>query len=273
VRRLILLVVAACLLGGCGQSDADRLRAHAHELEERIRDRVNEVLGDIQRQLPQAQRTDPRVRSKGQTGRNTIDSFLSFVAQSVDEYWTKTLRANDLGTPTVNLDWVPPGEVHRTACGQAGQDAAFYCSGDDTIYVAQEFAARLWDGVVSGLPGERAGFGHAAGDFGVAYVVAHEYAHNIQYELGIFQQVSGPSVEPLELQADCMAGLWGNSVYKQGLLQPGDVQEAINTALAVGDFETGSEQHHGTPEQRREAWLLGFNSGDPSQCGRYVPAG
>jgi predicted metalloprotease len=144
--------------------------------------------------------------------------------------------------------------------------------GDDTIYIAQEFAAALWQGVVHGLPGERAGFGHAAGDFGVAYVVAHEYAHNVQHELGIFGRATGPTAEPLELQADCLAGAWGNSVYRRGLLEPGDVQEAIGTALAVGDFELGSAQHHGTPQQRREAWLLGFEGGNPSACERYVPA-
>ena len=73
-------------------------------------------------------------------------------------------------------------------------------------------------------------------------------------------------VEPLELQADCMAGLWGNSVYKEGLLQPGDVEEAISTAQAAGDFEYGNPQHHGTPSQRRAAWLLGYRSGDPARC-------
>jgi predicted metalloprotease len=271
VRRVVLLAVLLCVLGGCGQSDADRLRQRAEEVRQRIHERVDQVLGEMKRRIPQAQQTDPRVRSDGQTGRNTIDSFLTDVVQSVDAYWTKTLTANGHEQPVVNIDWVPPNEAHRTACGTAGQDAAFYCSGDDTIYVAQAFAARLWEGVVSGLPGERAGFGHAAGDFGVAYVVAHEYAHNVQNELGIFQRVTGSSAEPTELQADCMAGVWGNSVYKQGLLQPGDVQEAINTALAVGDFETTSAQHHGTPEQRRDAWLLGFNGGDPSACGRYVP--
>jgi predicted metalloprotease len=79
-------------------------------------------------------------------------------------------------------------------------------------------------------------------------------------------------VKPFELQADCLAGAWGNSVYEQGLLQPGDVEEAINTALAVGDFDVGNQQHHGRPEERREAWLLGFEGGNPSACDRYVPA-
>jgi uncharacterized protein len=273
VKRVLVLVVLAVLAGGCGQDDADRLRARARAFEQRVRDRVQEVLGELERRIPEARRTDPRVRSGGQTGRDTIDTFLTDIAHSIDAYWTQTLTANGMREPVVNIDWIPPGLVHRTACGDAGPDAAFYCPADDTIYVAQEFAAALWQGVVRGLPGERAGFGRAAGDFGVAYVVAHEYAHNVQHELGIFARAVGPTAEPTELQADCMAGLWGDSVYRQGLLQPGDVEEAINTALAVGDFEVASAQHHGTPDQRREAWLLGFEGGDPSACGRYVPLG
>ena len=74
-----------------------------------------------------------------------------------------------------------------TGCGEPADDrAAFYCPADDTIYVAQRFAADLYAGVVRGLPGESAGIGRAAGDFAVAYVLAHEYAHNLQQELGVF---------------------------------------------------------------------------------------
>jgi predicted metalloprotease len=274
----VLLVVLAVSAGGCGQDQKDRLRERAQALEQRvraerdrIRERVQEILGQIKRSLPQAQRTSPKVQSRGRTGQTTIDAFLTDVLQSIDTYWTKTLKANGLPEPRIGYDWVPPGATHQSACGPAGANAAFYCPTDDTIYVSQEFAAELWRGVAQGLPGERAGYGHAAGDFGVAYVVAHEYGHNLQQELGIFTRAT-TTAEPFELQADCLAGSWGNSVYRAGRLQPGDVQEAINTALAVGDFDVGNAQHHGTPEQRREAWLAGFDQGDPSACDRYVPA-
>ncbi len=69
-----------------------------------------------------------------------------------------------------------------------------------------------------------------------------------------------------------MAGSWGNSVYAEGRLEPGDVEEAVSTALAVGDFDVSNRNHHGTPEERRQAWLTGFESGDPSVCSRYAPA-
>ena len=83
--------------------------------------------------------------------------------------------------------------------------------------LSQRFAADLWDGVLGRLSGE----GRAAGDFGVAYAVAHEYAHNLQAQFGVFDEFRGATVRPLELQADCFAGAWGNSVYKQGLLAAG----------------------------------------------------
>ena len=148
---------------------------------------------------------------------------------------------------------------------------AFYCPADDTIYVAQQFAADLNAGRLRGLPGEQAGYGRAVGDFAVAYVVAHEYAHNLQQELGVFDNRVTPSAEPYELQADCLAGTWANSVFEQGRLKPGDLREATDAALAVGDFDEGNSQHHGTPTERRDALLTGYRSGDPSICERFLP--
>jgi predicted metalloprotease len=167
---------------------------------------------------------------------------------------------------------VPRDGIARTGCGVAADDsAAFYCPADDTIYIAQEFAAKLWNGVSGDFPGERAGYGRAVGDFGVAYVVAHEYAHNVQQELGLYTLSPRTGAKPFELQADCMAGLWSNSVYREGRLGPGDVEEAMSTASAAGDFDYNNAQHHGTPDERREAWLLGYRTGDPSICQRFVP--
>jgi uncharacterized protein len=273
-----MLLVLAFGLSGCGDGEVrDDLRERAQRIEQRLkaerdklRKRVEEFLSQIQQAIPEARETSPRVQSRGRTGSQTIDQFLTSLLEDIDGYWTKTLRANDLPEPRVSYYWVPPGRVVDTACGEAGADAAFYCPSDDTIYVSQEFAADLYRGVLRGLPGERAGYGRAAGDFGVAYVLAHEYAHNIQQEFGVFSRPSA-TAEPFELQADCLAGSWGNSVYEQGHLQDGDIEEAINTALAVGDFDVSNAQHHGTPDQRRDAWLLGFDSGDPSRCDRYVP--
>jgi predicted metalloprotease len=167
----------------------------------------------------------------------------------------------------VSFLWIPPGRAARSGCGAvANERAAFYCPSDDTIFVGEELAADILRATGRTFPGERAGYGKARGDFGLAYVIAHEYAHNVQHELGLARIDPRYGVEALELQADCMAGLWGNSVYREGKLKPGDVEEAISTVLAAGDFDTSNPQHHGTPDERRAAWLTGYRSGDPAQC-------
>jgi uncharacterized protein len=277
-----LLVLLALAAGGCGGAEseqfaqqirdrADEIQARAEKVSERAKQLARQVkaaLKEIQQSVPRA-RTDAQAPTTGgRTSAQEIDKYLTTVLHSIDDYWSATLKASDLREPHVSYVWVPQGRVYRTGCGApAGADAAFYCPSDDTIYVSVELAARIWAGVANNLPGQNAGYGHAVGDFGLAYVVAHEYAHNIQQELGLAEMDPRTGVEPIELQADCMAGLWGNSVYRAGKLQSGDVQEAISTVMAVGDFDLNNPQHHGTPEQRRDAWLIGYDSGDPARCG------
>jgi hypothetical protein len=283
-RLLAVVLLALLALGGagCGSEDSDRLakalRHRAEEVQQRaekVSDRARQVarqvkaaLDKIKASVPRATRDDQAPATAGRTQAGQINAYLTDVLKSIDTYWTTTLKASGLREPRVSYVWVPPGRSVGTGCGQpAGADAAFYCPSDDTIYVSEDLAARIWAGAADNLPGERAGYGKAVGDFGLAYVVAHEYAHNVQQELGLGELDPSAGVEPIELQADCMAGLWGNSVYRAGKIQPGDVQEAISTAMAVGDFDLNNPQHHGTPEQRRAAWLLGYDSGDPARCG------
>jgi uncharacterized protein len=259
-----------------GRDVAERVRRARDEFEERrerFGERIREVLGGLERLFERPQQTSPTVLSRGRNEPTTIDAFLTDILQSVDRYWTRTLDTAGLPTPRVRYAWVDPGAVVLTGCGTPADDAvALYCSADDTIYMGQQFAADLYEGVLRGLPGEAAGYGRPAGDFAVAYVLAHEYGHNLQQELGIFNNRVGPTARPFELQADCFAGAWAYSVYADGDLQPGDLQEATNAALAVGDFDLGNAQHHGTPTERRDALLAGFDSGDPSVCQRYIPS-
>ena len=87
----------------------------------------------------------------------------------------------------------------------------------------------------------------------------------------VFDHRVTAAAKPYELQADCLAGTWANSVYEQGQLEPGDLEEATNAALAVGDFDVGNAQHHGTPQERRAALLTGYRSGEPAACARFLP--
>ncbi len=289
-RRLLcaLLALVALSAGACGGEDVsieverarDRIEQRVADAKERFDERrerygrrIREVLEELERVVPRAQTTSPTVRSRGDNEPTTIDTFMTRVLTDIDRYWSRTFKAADLPEPQVSFAAVAPGRGGRTACGTLADDeAAFYCPGDDTIYVGQQFAADLYRGVLRGLPGERAGYGRAAGDFAVAYVLAHEYAHNLQQELGVFDNAIGRSAKPFELQADCMAGTWAHSVFEAGLLEPGDIEEATNAALAVGDFDVGNKQHHGMPEERRAALLTGYESGEPGQCNQFVAA-
>ena len=241
MRLRVTALVAALLLlatgaGACGSHDVDRAqdevrervddaRAQFREQRRRLRERIRAVLEDIEQAIPEAPRTLPAGRSQGQTEPTEIGRFMTRVLESVDRYWTETLTSSGLPAPEVRYVWVPPRRQVATRCGAVADDAAaLYCPSDDTIYVAQQFASDLYQGVLQGLPGQNAGYGRAAGDFAVAYVIAHEYAHNLQQELGIFTRLRGAQARPFELQADCMAGLWANSVYEQGLHEPGDLE-------------------------------------------------
>jgi hypothetical protein len=214
--------------------------------------------------------------SKDSAQPKNMEEFLTAVTKDVDGYWTNVFKSSGLKEPRVGYTWIPAGQTAKSACGDAdgamGDSAAAYCSGDDTIYISQKFATDLYNGALNQvLPGSSQGFGRAAGDFAVAYVVAHEYGHEVQDELGLFQKY-GNSLPAMafELQADCYAGNWAKSAYDENKLDDGDIQEALDAALAVGDFDTNNPQHHGTPDQREAAWNSGFESGDPSTCDKYL---
>src|SRR3954451_20213259 len=206
---------------------------------------------------------------------STMEEFLTAVTKDVDDYWTGVFKQNGLKEPRVTYAWIPAGQTAASACGDddgtLGDSAAAYCAGDDTIYISEKFATDIYNGTLDkALPGSSQGYGRTIGDFSVAYIVAHEYGHEVQDELGRFDEY-GQQVPTMafELQADCYAGTWANSASQENRLDDGDVQEALDAALAVGDFDTANPNHHGTPEQREAAWKDGFESGDPS-CSTYL---
>jgi predicted metalloprotease len=272
--RVVVAVLLACSLAltSCGALDdakqkakqgaqvvkkeAKKLQLKADKLRKQVAKKVNEVLAKIERVVPRADESTPVPTLRAS---NSFEDFMAGVLRNVDQYWTVTFTQNDIRRPQVRYRFVRPGARIRTRCGgeAANDESAFYCPADDTIYFGEAIGREIYDNI---------------GDFGVAYALAHEYAHNVQQELGWFQ--SGrklTTVAPFELQADCMAGTWAFSVYQRGRVDDSDLDEAINTAYAVGDFDLTNPQHHGTPKQRARAWLTGYQSGDPSDCRRFVP--
>lgn len=211
----------------------------------------------------------------------TFDQFLTYIIKDVDKYWSGVWRTANLTEPQVTYDWLAPGETVAMACtdgatGQmvAGDSTAAYCPADDTIRVSEVVAQSVWDGQLKANTDPETG--HQAGDFSVAYVVAHEYAHNLQAELGLIPSAAHPNgggypVYKTELHADCWAGVWANSAYYEGLLEAGDVEEAFRTTADVGDYDfTDAGGHHGTPAQRVKAFMDGYNSGVPRNCDPYL---
>jgi hypothetical protein len=263
----VAAVLLVAVLGGCGGGSDSPNPAKDRSA------RGNRALSSL-RTVPQPNAAESKLLRQLRTARRpaTIDEYMTAVLDSVDEYWTRTLKASGRRPPTVFYLWIPHGVATGTACGsQADETAAFYCPTDDTIYVGQPFAYELYLGALRGLPGEAATGAHPFGDFAVAYVIAHEYAHNIQTELGIYQAYPSKTAKPFELQADCLAGAWAHAVFEEGLADPGDLAEAVTAAVAVGDFEFHSAQHHGTPQERHDAFLTGYATGRPPSCAKYVP--
>ncbi len=168
----------------------------------------------------------------------------------------------------------------QTGCGLGSAEVGpFYCPADQRVYLDTSFFREL-----------EVRFG-APGDFAAAYVIAHELGHHVQNLLGIEQQVRGASAgHPdeanelsvrLELQADCLAGVWAHSANERGILEPGDIEEGMRAASAVGDDRlqrqsTGRIDResftHGTSEQRVRWLSTGFRAGNPDACDTFSPA-
>jgi predicted metalloprotease len=231
------------------------------------------------RDLPrERQRPLPQISTPegAQTSRSATDEegeFISVVLAALEDTWNPIFQK--MGREYDEPRLVLFENQDRSACGFAsGASGPFYCSLDDTVYLDLAFFNEL---------SRRFG---ASGDFAAAYVIAHEVGHHVQNELGILPRVnemrsrSGKqranelSVR-LELQADCLAGVWGRHVAEEGMLEEGDIEEGLAAAAAVGDDNiqrrtTGwvvpESFTHGTSKQRQEWFYRGLESGDPDSC-------
>ena len=202
-----------------------------------------------------------------------LKQFVSVVLKDTEDVWHTVLR--ERGQEYVEPRLVLFTGMVSSACGQAGSAVGpFYCPGDRQVYIDLEFFDEL-----------HRRFG-APGDFAQAYVIAHEVGHHVQNLLGISDQVHAQrgrmSKEEynqlsirLELQADFLAGVWAHHAQAtKQVLEPGDVEEALRAASAIGDDRlqrqagdvvTPDSFTHGTSAQRMRWFRRGFESGDLSQ--------
>jgi len=208
---------------------------------------------------------------------NALADFVSVVLADTEDTWGTIFREKGQSYAAPKL--ILFTDAVESACGMAGAATGpFYCPGDHKLYVDLSFFSEL----------DRR-FG-ASGDFAQAYVVAHEVGHHVQNLLGIEGKVREARARAgereanrlsvrLELQADCLAGVWGNRADKsRRLLEPGDLEEALRAATAIGDDRLQREARgrvvpdsftHGTSAQRVSWFRRGFESGDLARCDTF----
>ena len=198
--------------------------------------------------------------------------FVDFVVGDAQNTWQQVLGNEYRRAKVVVFRGRTP-----TACG-VGQSAMgpFYCPADEKVYIDLGFYDEL-----------RRRFG-APGDFAQAYVIAHELGHHVQHLRGIDARVrevqeSRPDAANqlsvrLELQADCLAGIWGHSTAQRNILEQGDAEEALNAAAAIGDDRIQNQSGrgvqpdsftHGSSAERVEWFRRGLESGDLNRCDTF----
>lgn len=202
----------------------------------------------------------------------TLD-LVNFILDDVQDFWTAEFAASGQVYPDAQLTLFNDS-VNTGGCGSASSAVGpFYCPADNNAYIDIQYMLLLQD---------RLG---AEGDFSQAYILAHEIGHHVQNVLGTNDAVrraqSGASRTQsnalqvaMELQADCLAGMWARSAQDSGLLDAGDLQEGVRAASAVGDDAiTGSSNQenftHGSSAQRVEWFQRGFEEQSYDSCDTF----
>jgi uncharacterized protein len=222
-------------------------------------------------------------RPGGPAGQPRNDEQTRFIRQvlgTTEDVWGDVFRRNGstYRQPTLQLF----ERVADTACGRAGSAVGpFYCPGDEKVYIDLSF----YDDLQTRF--------RAPGDFAQAYVIAHEVGHHVQNLLGTSDKVTQLQRRAseaqanqlsvrLELQADCYAGVWGYYAKQKDMLDPGDLEEALGAASAIGDDRLQRESQgyvvpdsftHGSSEQRMRWFRAGFDSGDVRRCDTFSSRG
>ncbi|ESR26915.1 KPN_02809 family neutral zinc metallopeptidase [Lutibaculum baratangense] len=218
----------------------------------------------------------PPGQTRTTEAQDELSQFASVVLADTEDTWNRIFErmGEDYPEPTLVLF---SGAV-ASACGSASSAVGpFYCGGDQRLYLDLDFFSEL-----------RRRF-EAPGDFAQAYVIAHEVGHHVQNVLGIlgrYQEVRRGLSESdanalsvrVELQADCFAGVWAHDTQQKGLLEEGDIDEALNAAAQIGDdaiqertrgYVVPDSFNHGTSEQRARWFRTGLEQGSLDACDTF----
>ncbi|MGI8606811.1 MAG: KPN_02809 family neutral zinc metallopeptidase [Gaiellaceae bacterium] len=252
VTIVVLLLTSGVLGGGGGGFNVPSL------------DPINQMPGAQGGGLPES--TDPDA---------DLVEFVRFVVDDVQDSWARAFAAGEQRYEATTLVLFTGST--QSGCGAASSSTGpFYCPADRKVYLDLEFFRQLRDRF------------DAPGDFAQAYVIAHEFGHHVQNVIGVSEDVrreqqANPEQANelsirLELQADCLAGVWAHSAYEENLLEPGDVEEGLGAAAAVGDDRIQEQASgridreswtHGSSEQRTTWFRKGFESGSSGACNTF----
>lgn len=218
----------------------------------------------------------PQVTTSDQPLNDERSQFVAVVLAETEDVWNGIFQAE--GQTYREPVLVLFGGQVQSACGFASAAAGpFYCPGDSRLYIDLEFFDELSTRF------------EASGDFAQAYVVAHEVGHHVQNLIGVLpefnrmrqgmsQSAANEMSVRVELQADCFAGIWAHYTDQKGLLEAGDVEEALNAAHQIGDdtlqrrtqgYVVPDSFNHGTSQQRVTWFQNGLRSGRLADCDTF----
>ncbi|HEX3905376.1 MAG TPA: neutral zinc metallopeptidase [Polyangia bacterium] len=235
---------------------------------------------------PRGSQTQLTGSCRGVTSESDPAKFVVCVETNVQAFWRRQL-ASASGTTASGGGYRPAklvlfSEATRSGCGTASAATGpFYCPEDQRVYLDLGFFEEL-----------QRRFHARGGDFAEAYVVAHEYGHRVQDQLGTMARVQraeeehpgerGPLSVRLELQADCYAGVWGHAAYADGKVSRAEIAEALDAAAAIGDDRIQKQATgrvnpetftHGSSAARQRWFSIGMESGDPAACATFHEGG
>lgn len=220
----------------------------------------------------------PQGAGNQSAGNDRMTHFVSVVLADTEDVWQQTFQ--NMGRTYQDPKLVLYDGTVQSACGMASAASGpFYCPNDRKVYLDLSFFQEMQQRL------------NAPGDFARAYVIAHEIGHHVQNQLGILQKANAERARSdqrrsnaisvrIELQADCLAGVWANRADRmRHILEQGDIEAGLNAASAVGDDRLQQQARgvvvpdaftHGSSAQRMHWFKQGLQSGDPNACNTFA---